>query len=179
MSMVTCWVEFLYGLAIVLKHTSRVSMWTTETFGNSVRSGDHSHHITISHWPRTTPLSALSSSSRIMKTFGRRLWRSTGYGNSPWTNCLGSQHNVLTFSSIIAPRRTNSAGRGHGSNPGMTARPPGIRPATDRIYRIKLTQAGFTECVDTEDMAFKYFRRMERDRILPSRDTMEHRKNGT
>ncbi len=39
--------------------------------------------------------------------------------------------------------------------------------------RVKLTQAGFTECVDTEDMAFKYFRRMEGDRILPSRAMLD------
>lgn len=44
---------------------------------------------------------------------------------------------------------------------------------TRHPHRVKLTQAGFTECVDTEDMAFKYFQRMERDNILPSRKMLE------
>ncbi|KAK3064810.1 hypothetical protein LTS18_003709 [Coniosporium uncinatum] len=39
--------------------------------------------------------------------------------------------------------------------------------------RVKLTQAGFTECVDTEDMAFKYFKRMEQDRIIPSTEQLD------
>ncbi|KAB5517413.1 hypothetical protein GE09DRAFT_1158762 [Coniochaeta sp. 2T2.1] len=39
--------------------------------------------------------------------------------------------------------------------------------------RVKLTQAGFTECVDTEDMAFKFFKRMEGDKLLPSRQMLE------
>lgn len=38
---------------------------------------------------------------------------------------------------------------------------------------VNLTQAGFTECVDTEDIAFKYFKHMERDRLLPPLEMLE------
>jgi hypothetical protein len=41
------------------------------------------------------------------------------------------------------------------------------------MKRVKLTQAGFTECVDTEDMAFKYFERMEDYHLLPTRKMLE------
>lgn len=42
--------------------------------------------------------------------------------------------------------------------------------------RIKLTQAGFTECVDTEDMAFYYYGQMEEDKLLPTVAMLEAKK---
>lgn len=41
------------------------------------------------------------------------------------------------------------------------------------MSRVKLTQAGFTDCVDSEEMALYYFDRMARDRLLPSREQLE------
>lgn len=41
------------------------------------------------------------------------------------------------------------------------------------MCRVKLTQAGFTDCVDTEEMALHYFNQMARDKLLPTREQLE------
>ncbi|OBT50876.1 hypothetical protein VE04_08485 [Pseudogymnoascus sp. 24MN13] len=39
--------------------------------------------------------------------------------------------------------------------------------------RVKLTQAGFTDCVDTEEMAVHYFDQMATDKLLPTRKQLD------
>jgi nucleoside-diphosphate-sugar epimerase len=48
-------------------------------------------------------------------------------------------------------------------------RPPGADPSPILNSTIAVRQAGFPDCIDTEDMFAKWFRRLQDDRVLPPR----------